>query len=384
MGSADQPPDPTPVRCPVEPGTPSADPVGLDPLLDRLADPTPVDEALAFPLGTLQPDGRLDLCKQALGPVGAARIAPAAAASPHAVHLLLGTNNLGSTGAASVADALGPGHRMRTVYLGCNHIDAEGVRPLAERLTADTTVRGLWLKRNPIGDAGVAHLSAALRHNTALRTLDLTNTGISPAGLRTLVTALAARAVPLDRLYLGGNGFGPESADTLAALFDDALVRELFVAAGRLGDDGARRLAAALRPGRRAVLGLGGNGLGPSGVAALAERLGGLSGLDLARPPSARALDAVPNVVGDLGAAALADALPGSGLRRLDLRHTGVTGRGARRLLDALDGMNGSAGFEQFALGSGVPRRIKRAVAARLAPASPPAEDVAAIVSVYR
>jgi hypothetical protein len=106
-------------------------------------------------------------------------------------------------------------------------------------------------------------------------------------------------------------------------------------------------------------------------------------------------LRAVPNVVGDVGATALAKALPGSGLRRLDLRHTGVTGRGAHRLLAALercrtgpaqvpahDGAGGE--LEQLGLGSGIPRRIKRAVSGHLRPLSPPAEDVLAVSSVYR
>ena len=41
-------------------------------------------------------------------------------------------------------------------------------------------------------------------------------------------------------------------------------------------------------------------------------------------------------------------------------------------------------GLELLGLGSGVPRRIKRVVAATLSPVTPPAEDIQAIVSVYR
>ncbi len=375
-----------PVRCPA-PLThtgPEHD-RELEPLLARLADPAEVTGALTFPRGTLQADGRLDLCKQALSPRDAERVIPAAIASPHAAHLLLGTNSLGTPGIATLAGALTDGHRTRTLYLGCNHVDAEGLAPLARRLAGDRTVRALWLKRNPLGDAGVAAVAEALSTNTALRTLDLTNTGLTLDGLRVLADALRRRATPIERLYLGGNGLGPESGDVLAGLLRDAGVGELYLAAGRLGDTGVAAVAGALAGvaarGRRVVLGLGGNGIGPDGVRHLAAHLAALATLDLARPPSARVLRAAPNVVGDAGAAALAGALPGSGLRRLDLRHTGVTGRGARLLVAALDA---GTDLELLGLGSGVPRRLKRVATTVLRPATPAPEDITAITSVYR
>lgn len=375
--------DPTPVRCPViTPGIPVTD-GPLDALLDRLADPAPVAGTLTFPRGTVQPDGRLDLCKQSLSPPEVRRVLSAAVASAHPRHLLLGTNGLGAAGVEALVDALPAGHHVETLYLGCNLIDADAVAPLADRIAGDGTVRALWLKRNPIGDEGLRRVADALRGNTTVRVLDLTNTGITDAGLRVLAGALRDRGVPLDRLYLGGNAFGPAEAEIMAGLIRDVGLIGLFTAAGRLGDAGAGALAAALDEvtGRRVELGLGGNGIGVAGVRALAARLDRLDTLDLARPPSARVLLATPNEVGDEGAAALAEALPASGLRRLDLRHTGVTGRGARLLVAAAEA---SETLAELGLGAGVPRRMKRAVAATLAPAAPPAPDVRAIASVYR
>jgi Ran GTPase-activating protein (RanGAP) involved in mRNA processing and transport len=372
--------DPTPVRCPA-PIEPTTSTVDLAPLLARLADPAPVTGALRFPRGTLQPDGRLDLCKQALDSRDVRRVIDAAVTSAHARHLLLGTNSLGAAGVAALAEALGDGHQVRTLYLGCNHVDAAAVAPLARRLADDRTVKALWLKRNPIGDAGVRTVAAALAANATVRTLDLTNTGMTAAGLRVLVDALVGRPVPAERLYLGGNNLGPEAAPLLARLLRDAGVAELYLNAGRLGDEGASTIADALPTGTRVVLGLGGNGIGPAGVRALATRLGLMSTLDLARPPSALTLRAVPNEVGDEGAAALAATLPGSGLRRLDLRHTGVTGRGARLLVAALES---TSDLELLGLGSGVPRRLKRQAADAMRPPTPPAEDIRAIASVYR
>lgn len=377
--------DPTPVRCPViaHPEAGLADPTEFAPLLGRLRDPAEVRADEEFPRGTLRPDGRLDLCKQGVGPLMTDRLARLAAVSGHARHLLLGTNGLGGDGALAVAGALAPGHHLETVYLGCNRIDADGVGPLADRLATDGTVRALWLKRNPLGDEGVARLGAALATNRALRTLDLVNVGLTARGLAVLAGAVARRPVPLERLFLGGNGLGPDAVPALGALLD-AGVGELYLAANHLGDTGATALAAAAGD-RQVTFGLGGNGITPAGAAALAGRLARWQALDLARPPSERALGARSNVVGDEGAAALAAALPGSALRRLDLRHTGVTGRGARLLLSAVDG---HPTLEYLGLNGGVPRRMRRAAAATLGapdrPHTPVHPDLRAIASVYR
>jgi hypothetical protein len=375
--------EPTPVRCPAieHPDLPLADAADLEPLLSRLAAPTTVEADETFTLGTLRPDGRVDLCKQGLGPAGVARLLPAAARSRHAVHVLLGTNAIGDEGARSVADGLAAGHGLRTLYLGCNRIGADGAAALARRLADDETVQAVWLKRNPVGDAGTGALAAMLRRNQAIRTLDLANTGLTVDGLRMLLAALAERSEPLERLFLGGNGFDPDSAGLLAALIRDAGVRELYLPANHLGDSGAGVLAAAADPARPVRLGLGGNGIGPDGARELAGNLHGIEALDLGRPPSERSLGAPPNVTGDAGAAALAAALPGSPLRRLELRHTGITSRGAKTVLAAV---TGDTRLEYVGFGPGVPRRVKRAMAPRLRPAARTHPDLHAIASLYR
>ncbi|WP_091672534.1 leucine-rich repeat domain-containing protein [Micromonospora auratinigra] len=376
--------EPTPVRCPIiaDPTAGLADPTDFDPLLGRLDRPAPIADAETFPRGTVRADGRLDLCKQGVGPAQAARIAAAAAGSPLVRHLLLGTNALGGPGARAVADALRPGHRLHTLYLGCNLIDAGGVDALADRLAADGEVRALWLKRNPVGDDGVGRLAEALRVNTTLRTLDLVNVGMSVVGLARLADALTERPVPVQRLFLGGNGFGPEAVPVLGTLIHAAGVRELYLAANHLGDDGVAALAA-LADGVPVTLGLGGNGVTPVGVAALARHLAAWEALDLARPPSERALGAHGNVVGDAGAEALAAALPGARLRRLDVRRTEIGGRGARRLVAAIEG---HPTLLYLGINGGVPRRQRRRAAELLAgqPAPVPHEDIQAIASVYR
>jgi hypothetical protein len=69
----------------------------------------------------------------------------------------------------------------------------------------------------------------------------------------------------------------------------------------------------------------------------------------------------------------LAAALPGSALRRLDVRFTGITGRGARLLLDS--------DLDHLGINGGVPRRMRRVAPRSGATAH---EDIRAIASVYR
>ncbi|WP_043511909.1 MULTISPECIES: gala protein [unclassified Actinoplanes] len=372
-----------PIRCPAiqNPDDGLAPPADFDPLVSWLAE-GPAGPAV-FPRGAVRQDGRLDLCKQGVGPVEVGRIAAAAAGSPHVRHLLLGTNALGTEGVEAVAGALRPGHGIETLYLGCNRIGPDGAAVLAERLAADDTVRALWLKRNPVGDEGVARLAAALAGNPILRTLDLVNTGLTVTGLTVLTDALVAGGARLQRLFLGGNGLGPDAVGVLARLIHEAGVHELYLAANHLGDRGAAALGEAAH-GVPAILGLGGNGITATGAAALARDCAAWQILDLSRPPSERALGATANDLGDEGAAAFAAALPTARLRRLDLRRTGIGGRGARLLVDAI--ADGHPTLEYLGINGGVPRKQRRRAAGLLAdrPSTTPHPDIRAIASIYR
>jgi hypothetical protein len=196
-----------------------------------------------------------------------------------------------------------------------------------------------------------------------------------------------SRPHPVERLFLGGNGLTGQTAGLLAALIREAGVRELYLPANHLGDEGAAVLATAADPARPVRLGLGGNGIGPAGARTLADALAGVETLDLGRPPSERSLGATPNGTGDEGARALADALAGSPLRRLELRHTGLTGRGAKVLLAAVPD---DSPLEYVGLGPGLPRKVKRSFAQRLRPGrgstsgSGAHPDLRAIGSAYR
>lgn len=241
--------------------------VDLEPLLGWLRSGRTAERRLDFPAGTALPDGRLDLCKQQLGPDGAVLVAqalprradgtagtpgtPGAEVSGGPVrHLLLGTDGLGDDGAAAVTGHAA-GSDVQTLYLGCNGITAAGACRIADRLHASPqVVNALWLKRNPLGGAG-GHAAADLVHAAAeLRTLDLVQTGLDPAGLGVLVDAVLGVGFhpgrPFERLYLGGNPLGPAGAVQVARLITAGAIEELYVSAAGLGDAGADVLAEAL------------------------------------------------------------------------------------------------------------------------------------------
>jgi hypothetical protein len=294
--------------------------------------------------------------------------------------LLLGTDSLGDAGAAAATDgAIEAG--AETIYLGCNGITAGGVCSIAARVAASPgIVHGLWLKRNPLGPSGIQAITDLVATGNAPETIDLVQTGVTAEVLAGLVAALAATRV-VKRLFLSGNPLG--NAEALTRLVSDCGIEELYLSATQLGDGGAAAVAAGIRRGLRR-LSVASNGIGRVAATGLvhAAVLAGVEVLDLGRVRSAGVLGAMDNEVDAAGVASVLSPVAHQ-LRHLDLRHTGVDGRGALALLSSAER---ATSVTRFVLGSGVPRRVKRELR-RFAvdlPDLQPHPDVAAIRSVHR
>src|SRR5579871_2032881 len=205
------------IHCPIHDVTDitPCDPAEIAPLISHLEADLPVTQPTAFPRGTVMEDGRLDLCKQQLGPAGCRLVTEALAANTTITSLLLGTDGIGDGGAADVARLIEHNPRLEIIYLGCNRIGESGAAVLAGTLARNRSVKGLWLKRNPIGEAGALSIAAMLRHNRSLRTLDLVNTYPGPDGLAALVDVLIHENHTIEWLYLGGNDIDAEAAKLL-------------------------------------------------------------------------------------------------------------------------------------------------------------------------
>ena len=362
--------------------------MSLEPLLAWLRTGTATAERLDFPTGTALPDGRLDLCKQDLGPDGAAQVA--AALRPGVVrHLLLGTDALGDGAADIAAEAVGS--EVETLYLGCNGITAGAVCRIADNLRMSpqaSAVTGIWLKRNPIGDGDAA--AAIIESARSLRTIDLVQTDLDADAVGRVVAAvIAARAAgrPIERLYLGGNPLGPAGATHLAALLAADAVSELYVSAAQLGDEGAHTIADAVRPGRLRRISLASNGIGPPALAAvvIAAARADVEVCDLGRVKAAKVLGAQANRLDEAATTAIAAALAEPNrLQHLVLTNTGLDSRAAHRLLD---GAQRSATPTRFVLGKGIATSIRRRLdllSAAIPERPSVSADVTAVRSVHR
>ncbi|MBC8103038.1 MAG: ribonuclease inhibitor [Cytophagales bacterium] len=371
------------------------DPAEIAPLAAHLLANRPVTEATVFPRGTALPDGRLDLCKQSLGPDGCRIVTEALTRNTRVRSLLLGTDGIGDSGADDVARLVAENPALEILYLGCNRISSAGTARLCEVLTTNRSVTGLWLKRNPIGPEGAAAVAAMLRTNRTLRTLDLVNTQIGADGLAAILDALLHQNRTVERLYLGGNGIGPNEAEHLAVLLrTNPSLKALLLNVNAIGDTGAVILADALRENQTLEeLGLASNTLSEAGGAALFEGLRdhkALSHLDLGWSPSTSVLGASPNALGDRGATVAAAFLAANPpLRHLDLRKNGIGKTGVHGLIRALDSNQSLvglllAGRYDYVVANALRQNRERAAenTPDLLPAS--ISDVALIRSVYR
>jgi len=385
----------------------------LEPLLAWLRTGSPTSERLDFPAGTALPDGRLDLCKQELGPRGAARVTAALprvgpGAEPPVRHLLLGTDGLGDEGADAVAE--GAGERgVQTLYLGCNKITAGGACRIATRLRASPqAVRAVWLKRNPLGASGPGapgassagdgpsageSISDLIDAAPLLRTLDLVQTGLGPRDAADVVGALIAAAGTgrrFERLYIGGNPLGPTGAEALARLIAAGAVTELYVSAAQLGSLGALVLVDALDAAPRArlrQLSVASNGIGARAAARLVASAAsaGLQSLDLGRVRAAGATGAPDNRLDAAATAAIGTSLAG-GEHQLSYVVLADCGMRSAEALSLLRHLGDAAARTRFVLGKGIAGTVRAEFARRAeAIAVPrPSADVTAIRSVYR
>ncbi len=319
----------------------------LQSFFDRLENPT---QAVAvktddigsyeeFKRGAYYTDGRIDLCKQVVGPTHIERLMKSFRMNPNVTHFLLGNNIIGPVGAKAIADFISDPDKksnIQTWYIAGNDIDSAGAAQIAAALAYDEHCKDLWLKRNPVGDGGAKALALMLLTNKSIRTLDLDNTAIYDEGCVSIFEALKTNTT-LRSIYLDANGLTHVSAKAIAdyirhkALTGSPGLTHLSISINRLEDAGAILIADALRETKYPLkcLVLGGNRIELSGLKSIllyAMESTELTVLDIGYYKATADMGELPNSFGDVGARYLAAFIMlNTPLRYLGFHNTHIT-----------------------------------------------------------
>jgi Ran GTPase-activating protein (RanGAP) involved in mRNA processing and transport len=223
-----------------------------------------------FTRGTVFPDGRMDLCKQVVGPLWIGDLMDSLKTNTQIEHFLLGNNITNLEGGKAIGKFLSEPHscKIKTWYLAGSDFNSEAVKHICDGLKLDKDATALWLKRNPIYSEGVVHIAELLKVNKTIKILDLHNCGVglketaynaenpyenhvTTKGIEVLFDSLKMNNT-LRHLYLDANALDEKSVPFIAEYFKfKTLIKEkgitsLWIDMNKLGDEGIHILCNAL------------------------------------------------------------------------------------------------------------------------------------------
>lgn len=206
-------------------------------------DPFSNTKMVRFERGIVYSDGRLDLCKQVLGPLWIVCLLKALARNRHIKHFLIGNNVVSSSGALAIAKFIQEfPNRMETWYLAGCHITSTVFSTLVDAMVESPVITNVWLKRNPLGVDSVPALVKLITNSPQLRTLDLHNTELGDEGVQLLMDELSESSVSisLKNLYLNANGIGVDGMAAIVRFLESprCQLEALFISANPIGDEG--------------------------------------------------------------------------------------------------------------------------------------------------
>lgn len=336
----------------------------LEPFFAFLSGNTNIDtQMIEFKRGVFYDDGRIDLCKQVVGPPWISKLMDSIKENKHVEHFLLGNNIIDLPGAKAISQFILQKHvpKIKTWYLAGNCIDEEGAGLLAEAFKVDKDSDALWLKRNPVKPVGAKHLAEMLKVNTTLEILDMHNTGVLDEGTKYLFEGLKSNTT-LKHLYMDANGITIEGAKYIAEYFNHKVknnepgIESLWLDMNRLEDDGAIIISQALKdyPIRKLIM--GSNRITSIGAKVICDSFVDhktLQLLDLGIYKATADIGELANDIGDNGVNDICNLIINNQkLQFLSVLHNGFTSDGMKKLHDAVLKNNNLLEFqyEQFGL----------------------------------
>lgn len=331
---------------------PKAEPVDISPeeLFDSLYEYLQNEqdkkyENIEFSRGTICTDGRLDLCKQVVGPTGVEKLFRAlkddsSLKNPKVRHLLLGNSICGNNLAFAIAKFIESGQSgVNTWYIGGNNIDEYGIEAICCALAHDKQIKQIWFKRNTVRFNGIKHIALMFQTNKCLEVLDLTNTGIMDDGAVLLLNNISQT---LRYLYLASNGLTYKTCMVLTEMLHTCKLEQIALGCNRLGNDGVKFIAQSLEHKNCYIksIELASCGIGSSGAKYIADALlinTSLIHLNLGYLKSTADLCEIQNIISSTGASYLAKSLlTNKTLCALDLVHNGILQTGISAFADTL------------------------------------------------
>ena len=257
-------------------GKPTAMPVDVAPkeelleFFSHLAEDKSIDFK-QFTRGAVYPDGRMDLCKQVVGPLWIGDLMDSLKTNTKIEHFLLGNNITNTEGGKAIGKFLKEPHagKIKTWYLAGSDFNAEAIKYICDGLAADSDCEALWLKRNPIYAEGVTHIANMLKQNKTIKILDLHNCGVglkstayhaenpyenhlTTKGFEVLFDALKFNTT-LRHLYLDANAIQTDSMKFIADYFKfkttikETGITSLWIDMNKIGDEGITLLCLSLK-----------------------------------------------------------------------------------------------------------------------------------------
>jgi Ran GTPase-activating protein (RanGAP) involved in mRNA processing and transport len=365
-----------------------ANPQDLKPLLDWFQSGSEIvtnhyaksvkAEVMRFPVGSVFPDGRLDLFKQGVGQDLVSPLITAIQSSKRIKHVQLGNNFISLIGAKKIGELVTEGKsEIETWYLGGNEFDRSCLDLLCHGLLEDTHCKSLWLKRNPVKPEGAVFLRRLLEENETIELLDLQNTGLFDSGLQILLEGLCHNR-SVETLYLDANGITAEGAAFVANYFhylsDTAQVgvKRLWLSMNRLQDEGTALILRSLKSYiHLESLSLGSNGCSAIVAQQLYECLvdsTNLKHLDIGMYKATADLQELTNRISDEGVPYIAKLVAeNKNLRALSVSCNGISNEGLRVLLE--EGVKKSDSLvhlEYHQYGLKIDEEIKREIESKL------------------
>ncbi|KAJ1625460.1 hypothetical protein T492DRAFT_1039433 [Pavlovales sp. CCMP2436] len=222
---------------------------------------------------------RLDVSSLGLGAEGAGALGQMCASAQRLERLVIKSADLGVGGAAAFAHAMAsPAVALRAIDLSDVALGAGAAALLAALTARAPALTSLNLDRA----TGVAEALSSIGGllGLPLRTLSVQGCALGDEGARLLSTAISERCPPLERLHIGSNGIHGESLVMLLVAHSRLPTAKLLDCLGNpLGDEGAGKLAEAIRADPRGAFGhlasvsLSACEIGKSGFAALEQAL---------------------------------------------------------------------------------------------------------------